>query len=82
MIETLLAWLSIYSGWPTFRTGKLKSLPEVLKHPGKRELLLDKLNLPFNTILSCFRIPLSLAAVFVAVAVTIFLFAVVVFWLL
>ena len=82
MIETLLAWLSIYSGWPTFRTGNLKFLPEVQKHPGKRELLFDKLNLPFNTILACFRIPLSLAAVFVAVAVTIFLFAVVVFWLL
>ena len=70
MIETLLAWLRIYSGWPTFRTGKLESLPGVLKHPRKREFLLGKLGLPIDTILSCFRLPFFLAAVFVAVAVT------------
>ena len=65
MIESLLGWLSIHSGWPTFRTG-------VLRHAGKREFLLGKLDLPVNTILSCFRLPFFLAAAFVAVAVTIF----------
>ena len=71
MIESLLGWLSIHSGWPTFRTGKVESLPGVLRHPGKREFLLGKLDLPINTILSCFRLPFFLAAAFVAVAVTI-----------
>ena len=71
MIESLLGWLRIHSGWPTFRTGKVGSLPEVLRHPRKREFLLGKLDIPINTILTCFRLPFFLAAAFVEVAVTI-----------